>query len=199
MDILKLIKNRCTVRKYKDKLIPQKVLAKIIEAGRWGPSVPSFLQIQPWQFVVVLNKNSINDISEIILKKAKKANTGVNLLLSSAARIIKGSSVVVVIYNSKELEKIKNKYKLIFLRFSKIIRLAQFSAIAAAIQNMILMAESLGVGSCWLDTPLFCKKEINRHLHINEEMVAVLTFGYPAEKGKRSQRKTLEEMVYLIK
>ncbi|MDD5081336.1 MAG: nitroreductase family protein, partial [Candidatus Omnitrophica bacterium] len=35
MDILKVIKERKTIRKYKDKPIPKEIIEKIIEAGRW--------------------------------------------------------------------------------------------------------------------------------------------------------------------
>ncbi len=64
---------------------------------------------------------------------------------------------------------------------------------------MILVAESLGVGSCWLDTPLFCEKEINKLLGIKDEkLIAILTLGYPAEKGRRSKRKSLSETVRFI-
>jgi len=198
MEILELIKKRCSIRKYKDKPIPKKTLRKIIEAGIWGPSVPSFInQSQPWKFVVIRNKELKKEIAKIIERKAKSCGAGVNILLSSAKNIIEGAPVIILIYNTKRLEYlIKEKFKVIYSRFASLIKAAQLSAISAAIQNMILVAESLGIGSCWLDTPLFCEKEINKLLGIkNEKLVAILTLGYPAENGKRSKRKPISETV----
>lgn len=196
MDILKLIKKRKTIRKYQDRPIPKRILNKIIEAGIWGPSVPSFLKIQPWKFIVITDKTVIKEFASVILKKSKKSKAGVNIMLHSAANIIGGASAVIMIYNSKELERIKEKFKEIYLKFAKIINTAQLSAISAAIQNMILVAENLGIGSCWLDTPLFCEKEIGKLLNVKEDgLIAVLTLGYPAEQGKRSPRKPLSETV----
>ena len=60
---------------------------------------------------------------------------------------------------------------------------------------MILVAEECNVGSCWLDTPLFCEKEIKKLLNVNETLVAVLTLGYRNESGKRAPRKSLQEVV----
>ena len=199
MDILEIIKERRTIRRYKNTPIPKRLIDKIIEAGVWGPSVPSFLQIQPWKFIVVTDKNLIKTVSNIILKKSKKSGIGINIMLHSATNIIGDASALIVIYNSKELEKIKYRFKEIYSRFAKIIRTAQLSAISAAIQNMILTAESLGIGSCWLDTPLFCKKEINKFFKVNDELVAILTLGYPREKGKRSARKPISETVKFIR
>lgn len=198
MDILELIKNRKTIRKYKDKPIPREILDKIIEAGIWGPSVPSFLRIQPWKFIVIINKNTIRQIVELLLEKSRQSPTGVNIMLSSASRIIGNADTIILVYNSRELEKIKERYKDLYSKFAKIIKTAQLSAISAAIQNMILAAEDFGIGSCWLDTPLFCKKELKKFLKVKEDLAAVLTLGYPDEKGNRSPRKPFSEAVKYI-
>ncbi|MFA5361866.1 MAG: nitroreductase family protein [Candidatus Omnitrophota bacterium] len=198
MDTLTLIKNRCSIRRYKKKAISKKKLKKIIEAGVWGPSVPSFLMIQPWKFVVVLNARIKKKIVNAILRKSRISGTGVNIMLSSASRIIDAAPVVILVYNSNELADLKFKFKEIFLRFAKIIPRAELSAISAAIQNMILVAEDLGIGSCWLDIPLFCSKEINKIINENKKLMAVLTLGYSSEKGKRAHRKPLIEMVRVV-
>lgn len=198
MDILELIKKRASIRKYQDKPIPKEILDKIIEAGIWGPSVPSFLRIQPWLFIVVTNKDTILRISTIVMEKSKQSTIGVNILLHTASDIIKNASAIIVVYNSKDLDKMKSKFKVIYSKFAKIVKTAQLCAISAAIQNMLLCAEVLGIGSCWLDTPLFCKKEINKFLKSSDVLVGVLTFGYPAETGKRAQRKPFEEAVRYI-
>ncbi|MCU0651985.1 MAG: nitroreductase family protein [Candidatus Omnitrophica bacterium] len=199
MDILKLIKTRRTIRRYKNKPIPQKILDKIIEAGIWGPSVPSFLRIQPWRFIVITKKTTIKKISEIALARSKKLGAGANILLSAGSRIIACAPAVILIYNSGDLAKLKNKYKAAYNNFGEIIPRAELSAISAAIQNMILAAEALGIGSCWLDTPLFSKNEINKLLGVKDDLIAVLTLGYADEEGRRSPRKPLTEAIKYIK
>lgn len=197
MNILKLIKERKTIRKYTNKPIPKRLIDKIIEAGIWGPSLlaPGF---QPWCFVVITNKKTINTITEIMSKKSKESGVGINGLLSLAAKVTDEAMAIVLIYNSGPLRKFMEKYKEMYSKFKEIIPKAELSAISAAIQNMILAAEVLGIGSCWLDIPLFCEEEINRLVSINDQLVAVLTLGYPREKGKRSPRKSISETVKYI-
>jgi len=195
MEILELIKKRKSIRKYQNKLINKKIIKRIIDAGVWGPSVPSFLGIQPWELVVIKNKSIIKNISEIIIKKSKYSKTGVNILVRSSANVIRNAPLLILIYNSGELKSMKLKYKEVYSNFKTIIEVAELSAIAATIQNMILVAESMGVGTCWLDTPIFCKDEIKSYLGINNELMAILTVGYPDEQGRRSPRKPILEMV----
>ena len=197
-DLLNFIKNRRTIRKYQDKPIPKEIIDKIIEAGIWGPSVSNFFKIQPWRFVVVSEKHLIKELSEIALKRSKNVETGVDILLRSAGNIINNAAVIIIIYNSGDIEKFKNRYSELYTKFSKIIPPTELAAISASIQNMILMAEYLGIGSCWLTIPLFCEKNINRLINTDDKLTALLTLGYPAEKGKRSKRKPYSETVRYI-
>lgn len=198
MEVLKLIKKRKTIRKYKSKLVPRKLIHKIIEAGIWGPSVPSFLQIQPWRFVIVTNKKLKTELYKILFERSQQEGIGVNILLRSASDIVNSAQAVVLIYNSGDIQKYEKKFKIIYAKFAAIIAKAELCAISAAVQNMILIAEELGIGSCWLDTPLFCKKEINKIININDELVAILALGYADEKGKRSPRKPISEAVKFV-
>lgn len=198
MDILTLIKERKTIRKYTKKKIPKNILNNIIKAGIWGPAVPSFLAIQPWYFVVIVNKDKISRITKLLSNKAQKSSIGIRVLLGSASRIVSGCAVLIVIFNSDELAKIKHKFRHVYSDYAGIIKAAQHSAISAAIQNMILTAEALGVGSCWLDTPIFCEKDIKKYLNCNYDLVAFLTLGYPDEKGRRSQRQQFTDSVRFV-
>jgi nitroreductase len=69
-------------------------------------------------------------------------------------------------------------------------------AIGACIQNMILKAHSLGIGTCWLGEILNKKEMVNRlySLPSSLELTAVIALGYPAETPK-SHRKKIEELI----
>ena len=51
--LLKLIKTRRSVRKYKSQAVPKGHLNKILEAARWAPSA---INRQPWRFIVIKDK-----------------------------------------------------------------------------------------------------------------------------------------------
>ncbi len=66
---------------------------------------------------------------------------------------------------------------------------------AIALQNMVIAAWSLGVGSCWVGA--FQEEEVKRLLGIPDEwkVVAMVAFGYPAEKPGTKTKKPLNEIV----
>jgi len=63
-----------------------------------------------------------------------------------------------------------------------------------AMQNMVIAASALGVGSCWIGG---CnEKEIKKLLKIPDKwkFVALLTLGYPAEQPKQRKKKKFEKL-----
>ena len=63
-----------------------------------------------------------------------------------------------------------------------------------AMQNMVIAAWTLGVGSCWIGA---CKEEkVKELLKIPDKwkVVALVTLGYPAEQPKPRKKKSFEEM-----
>jgi len=56
---------------------------------------------------------------------------------------------------------------------------------AIALQNMVIAAWTMGVGSCWLGA--FKERDVKQLLNIPDKwkVVAVVTFGYPAEGENR--------------
>jgi len=68
--------------------------------------------------------------------------------------------------------------------------------VSIAIQNMILVAQEEGLGTCWVAA--FDEKRVKNVLGIprNVRVVAMIPLGYPAEqKGPVVDRKPLEEII----
>jgi len=192
MDLLKLIKERKTIRKYKNKLIPKQAIDKIIEAGIWGPSVHGF---QPWKFIIVRNELRIKEIAHLLIKKSQKIDIAARILLRSSADVISNSKILIVVCNQQSFSKWASRFK---KEYGKYAKLAELSAISAAIQNMTLVAHRLRIGHCWLDAPLFCEKQISKLLNTRNKLAAILSLGYSDEKSKRSKRKQISQSVSYI-
>lgn len=71
--------------------------------------------------------------------------------------------------------------------------------VAIALQNMVIAAEALGLGSCWIGA--FEEEEVKRALGVpdNLKVVAMITIGYPAERPEPPPKKKLEEIVHFEK
>jgi nitroreductase len=63
-----------------------------------------------------------------------------------------------------------------------------------ALQNMVIAACSLGIGSCWVGD--FERAEVKRALGVPEDwrILSLISFGYPDEKPSRTSRKPLKEI-----
>ena len=61
MDVYRAIKTMRAVRQYTDQSVADEIIARILEAGRWAGSSKN---TQPWQFIVVKNRETLNHLAE---------------------------------------------------------------------------------------------------------------------------------------
>ena len=54
-DLMEIIRNRRTIRRFKPDPVAEEKVQMILEAGRWAPS---FSNLQPWKFMVVKDAES---------------------------------------------------------------------------------------------------------------------------------------------
>jgi nitroreductase len=66
METFDAITKRASVREYQAKPIDKKLLEKLVDAGRRAPTARA---VEPWEFVVVQNRETLKKLGEI-------ANTG---------------------------------------------------------------------------------------------------------------------------
>lgn len=83
MDILEIIKNRRSVRKYTGEAIPEEKLDKILKAGLLSPSGRN---IKPWEFILVRDKETLNQLS-----KSRPAGSGI-IAGADAAIVVVGDT-----------------------------------------------------------------------------------------------------------
>jgi F420 biosynthesis protein FbiB-like protein len=181
-DVLENLYTRRSVRSYKPTDVPDDVIRELIKAGTYAPSAHNF---QPWRFVVIKNREMIARLSE----RAKKV--GLDLLgessdpnaqmfiniLKTRPNIFYDASVLILIFS----ERISSDQG----AFAATWNIMLIDSCAAAAQNMMLAARSLGIGSCWIGfgMPLDSDQEIRQELNVPEEysLMAPLIFGYPAK------------------
>ncbi|MDA1127900.1 MAG: nitroreductase family protein [Chloroflexi bacterium] len=62
MDVYQCIRSRRTVRDYKPDPIPQELIRKILQAGRWAPSSSN---TQKWYFIVIQDRDTLATLGKI--------------------------------------------------------------------------------------------------------------------------------------
>ncbi len=198
MDVLEAIAKRCSVRFFKEEEIPSKTLEKIVWAATRAPCAGG---IEKWFFIVVTDKSLTMKTWEL-LKKAhlklfseiRKTPLPPDKLEKLRRKLEAGmykAPVYIYFYIDTALKMLKEEYNDLELVFD-------IQTIAAAVENMVLAAWSLGIGSCWLGVPLFMEEEFNRVVGIEKEkrrLMGILALGYPAQPVKPRPRKDLSENV----
>jgi nitroreductase len=168
-DILELIQTRRTIKKFLPKYVSNEMLYKIIDAGRHAPSSGN---LQNWKFIVV------NDLD----LKFKIAQACYDQL-----EVAEAANLIVV---CAEPEKVERYYGL------RGERLYSVQNCAAAIQNMILEAHSLGLGTRWIGA--FEEEEVKSLCDIPENVrpQAIIAVGYAKEVPEKPPKYPLESVIF---
>jgi nitroreductase len=162
--VLDVIKTRRSVRKYDGTKIPGECMQQILEAGRWAPSGAN---AQPWQFIVVTEKEKLKSIAQSCYYKVFKSR-----------HVGEAGSVVVI---CADPEAGSQTYPL-------------DAAIAGT--NMTLMATSLGVGSCWIGAFEEQSIKTMLLIPGKLKIIALIAFGYEIGKASVPPRLPLSSIVH---
>ena len=71
MDLTKVINERCSIRKFRDKKPSKEQLIAILEAGRLAPS---WVNVQPWHFIVVQDKETVQLLGKLSFNQPHVTN-----------------------------------------------------------------------------------------------------------------------------
>jgi len=168
--VIKNIQMRRSVRDYIDTPLPEETTRKIIDAGRYAPTG---LNLQPWRFVVVQNKEMMKKLSNYAQPILAKNLEGRND--AGAVNFLKR-------LQDKNFNLFYNAPVLILVIGSKNNALTDYDCSMCA-ENMMLAAHSLGIGSCWIGGAAVIQQSENLmaelKITMNYKIVSPLIFGYP--------------------
>ena len=68
-------------------------------------------------------------------------------------------------------------------------------AIGAAIENMLLEAETLGLGTLWIANTCFAYPELVEEIKTEDQLVCAIALGYPDESPLPRPRKDIREVL----
>lgn len=128
-EVIKAIMNRRSTRKYKEEQISEEELQTILEAGIQAPSA---INSQSWHFTVIQDRNTINlmsDKSKEVMRQSDNENI-VNI----------GENAVNIFYNAPTVIILSGKEEVS----------SSLVDCSAAIENMLIASESIGLGTVWI-------------------------------------------------
>ncbi len=199
MEVFSVINSRRSIRRFKPDLVSREAIIKMLDAANKAPSATNK---QPWSFIVLEAKNisELTKISEEAFderfggmpkEEAEKKLSRLSLYeddkyegLNRFYRTLGGAPVVIVVtakFGDSDYDSMLNT-----------------ASASAAVQNLLLAAWDLGLGSCWMMGPLQKRnEEIHNLLAIpkNEHIIAIVPVGYPDKIPAEPQKDSINEKI----
>lgn len=195
MTIMDDIKERRSIRKYKTQPLDRKIIDEIITAGI---SAPSAKNRQPWKYIVYTgeSKNELLVEMERGLLRERDDNAILPNLKSglgdafNTLRIMREAPVLIIILNTNGSSPFEN-----IDTDKRISEICDSLSIGASVENMLLKATALGIGSLWIANTCFAYHELIDHIETIHQLVGAVSLGYADETPAARPRKSLEEVV----
>jgi nitroreductase len=199
------IRQRRSIRRFRDDPVPLEMIDEILEAARLAPSGSNR---QPWRFLVVTDSEEKAKLRKICLDQAFIEQAPVvfvccvDLAAYSRPSRLKRSQEFV---DYGVTQTLSGRFADPEFRKSLInmpdtdLQLYRAAAVAntyIAIEHMVLTATALGLGSCWVGA-LGDQGEINSLFNLPQTLVvaAVLPVGYPDKVPPPRPRISVSEML----
>ncbi len=175
------IRGRRSIRRFKDKKVPLELVREVVAAANYAPSAKRGEQ---WRFTVLTGgaKDAFIDMFDAELDRfieehgAEEAGSSKN-----SCRIMDEAPVLVVVWNSGIHGWTTEEH-----------------SVAAAIQNMLLRAYDLGLGSLWIGDVYYAYEAIRRYFGKEWKLSGAVSLGYADGEGAGFKRKTVDEVAEFL-
>ena len=171
MNLEEAIATRRSIRSYTDEPVSKEEILRLLEMAMQAPYASAC-----WRFVVVQDPGRRKQLSEIA-RQDWIANVPVIVVVGADTQaFLDHQNVRWDAYKFRELFYIQDT--------------------AAAIQNLMLAATDMGLGTCWIGS--FTEGGVSKAVKFprNVRPVAMVTLGHPAEQPKEKTLKPLEECAF---
>lgn len=170
MDVKDAIRGRRSVRRFEDRPIPAGNIEVLMDAVRWAPSAGN---LQARRFFFVLKKE---------LRTAVAGASYAQMFIAAAPL------VVVACADMERIAQYGERGRGLYV----------VQDVAAAVENLMLQAHELGLGSCWVGA--FDDNTVSEILDLPEWVMpmAIVPVGYPANLPSAPKRLRKEELITVI-
>jgi F420 biosynthesis protein FbiB-like protein len=191
-----VIGERRSTRRYGSALIDEAIVERLLTAASRAPSAHNR---QPWRFAVLDDAESKRRLATAMgqrLRQDRSADGDDPAAIEtdvarSYARLTEAPLVIVAAVATSDMDRYPDK------RRSEAEYLMAVQSTAMAMQNLLLAAQSEGLGACIMCAPLFCPDVVVETLGLptgwQPQMLA--TIGSPADAGRDRPRLPLRDVV----
>lgn len=186
---------RRSIRKYKNTPVDKSTIEHLIQYASFAPSAKNR---QPWKFVVYFGDEK-EKLTNAMERGLDREANGKTILPDSAfglpdafhtLKIMREAPVLIVVLNTNG----DSPYEPINTD-RRISEICDSLSIGAAIENMLLEATKLGLGTLWIANSCFAYPELVECVGTEDQLVSIVALGYPDESPDMRPRKSMRDIV----
>jgi len=176
MSIDEIIKGRRSIRKYKKAEVKEEFIRDIIEAATFAPSAKNG---QQWRFTVLAGESK-DKFTDMYRSELDKLTFDVGSSYGSSS-MMEEAPVVLVVWNTNKLG-----------------WTTEIHSVSAAIQNLLLKAHALGLGTCWIGDILYTYDAIADYFKKSWKLLAAITVGWSDANPKPRPRLSVDDVAEFL-
>lgn len=181
MELIDAIKGRKSIRRFKPEPVSMELVREVLDAANYAPSAKRGEQ---WRFTVLTGgaKDEFIAFFDAELDRfVKEHGAGEAGSSKNSCRIMDQAPVLVIVWNSGEYGWTTEEH-----------------SVAAAIQNMLLRAYDLGLGSLWIGDVYYAYDAIRGHFGKEWKLSGAVSIGYVDGEGPSFKRKAVDEVAEFL-
>ncbi|MFC1873141.1 nitroreductase family protein [Chloroflexota bacterium] len=209
-DFLELARSRRSTRKFTAEPIPEGVVGKVLDAARWAQSGAN---AQPWEFLVVKDKTTINKMADIIeywmantvwpIEKSRTKEIRHRMFVDGIEDAKSGwrdAPVVVVMLGDPRTTQ-SSVLVSQYLPHEGGTGAHSLKNMANATQIIQLAVAAAGLGSEWVSISYAVERKLKELLGVPDELIihTMVPIGHPAGPAKPGVRRDINEIIHYEK
>lgn len=194
---LELIQSRRSIRRFQPDIVPSEIIEKLLDAANWAPSAHNR---QPWRFAVIADPELKQYLAstmgarlrEDLMADGLAEETIERDVTRSYRRITSAPLLILVCLSMEDMDRYSDD------RRQQHENTMAIQSTAMAGQNLLLAAQALDIGACWMCAPLFCPEAVKGCLQLPAtwQLQGLIAVGYPAETWEKTRRPIAELIKY---
>lgn len=186
--------SRRSIRKFSDKPVSKELIEQIILAGIAAPSAKNR---QPWRYIV-FGGEAKNELLAQMERGIEREQSGETRLPHSrngipdakfTLKVMKQAPVIIIVLNENGGSPFAE-----INADDKIVEMCDLLSIGASVENMLLRAEELGIGTLWIANTCYAYEELTAFLGTDSQLVGAIALGYAEESPSPRPRKGIDEI-----
>ena len=187
MELKECVTTRRSIRKYLPTPISHDVLEELINDAL---TAPSGTNLQPWYFVVLETPEAVAAYKKLMKESSGSFRQYLEKRFPTHPEVVEETLDYMATMGGAPVIVLAFLYKSAYNDGGSASPFLQ--SVAAAIENLLLVAWNRGIGSCWMTAPLAMGvvPELEKtYAPDHGTFVAAVSLGYPAEEPKMPRRR----------